>query len=160
MIAALDELTEDVHTFWNLAFEVVNLLEKRLFVFLAQHQLTPPQFFVLRTLIQHGGRCRIGQIAEEHHLTNATMTGLIKRMETSTPPLVQRVRSGSDGRSVDVHLTEHGAQRFAAVQATLMEQAGAVLRLLPVYERREAMDKIRFYLRLLSEQFPIENLTS
>jgi DNA-binding MarR family transcriptional regulator len=156
----LDELTEDIHTFWNLAFEVVNLLEKRLFVFLAQQQLTPPQFFVLRTLIEHGGHCRIGQIAEEHHLTNATMTGLIKRMEAADPPLVQRVRSGSDGRSVDVHLTPHGAERFAAVQSTLMEQAGAVLRLLPVEERREAMEKIRFYLRLLSEQFPVEGITS
>lgn len=153
----MDELTEDIHTFWNLAFEVVNLLEKRLFAFLAQHQLTPPQFFVLRTLIAHGGRCRIGQIAHEHHLTHATMTGLIKRMEANTPPLVQRVRSGSDGRSVDVHLTEHGRDRFAAVQDTLMAQAGAVLRLLPAEERREAMAKIRFYLNLLADQFPVED---
>lgn len=150
----MDDLTEDIQTFWNLAFEVVTLLEKRLFAFLAQHQLTPPQFFVLRTLIEHGGRCRIGQIAQEHHLTNATMTGLIKRMEAAEPPLVQRVRSGSDGRSIDVHLTAHGAERFAAVQATLMEQASAVLRLIPAQERREAIGKIRFYLNLLSDQVP------
>lgn len=150
----MNDLTEDTQTFWNLAFEVVALLEKRLFAFLAQHQLTPPQFFVLRTLIEHGGHCRIGQIAEEHHLTHATMTGLIKRMEATDPPLVQRVRSGSDGRGVNVYLTPHGAARFKAVEATLMEQASEVLRLIPAQERREAIQKIRFYLNLLSNQVP------
>lgn len=151
----MDDLEHDIELFWQLAFEIITEMEKRLFSFLGDHQLTPPQFYVLKTLSEHGGHCRIGQIATEHHLTNATMTGLIKRMESATPPLVVREKAASDGRSVDVHLTDSGIERFMAVQQDLLEQAGAVLRLLPATERREAMDKLRFYFRLLSEQFPL-----
>lgn len=150
-----DELTDDITVFWALAFNIITEMEKRLFAFLADHALTPPQFYVLKTLIEHGGCCRIGQIATEHHLTNATMTGLIKRMERTTPPLVQREKSAGDGRSVDVHLTDSGTARFMAVQNALLHQAEAVLRLLPASERREAMDKVRYYFGLLSEQFPL-----
>lgn len=150
-----DELEEDIHQFWGLVFEIVTDMEKRLFAFLAEHDLTPPQFYVLKTLIEHGGTCRIGQIAAEHHLTNATMTGLIKRLEGMQPALVTRQQSPDDGRSVDVTLTEAGSARFVAVQEALLNQASAVLKLLPHDERRDAMEKVRFYFRMLVEQFPV-----
>ncbi len=150
-----NELADDINLFWGLVFEIVTDMEKRLFAFLAEHDLTPPQFYVLKTLIEHGGCCRIGQIATEHHLTNATMTGLVNRLENMQPPLVTRQKSLEDGRSVDVLLTEEGSARFAAVQHALLNQASAVLRLLPPQERRDAMDKVRFYFKLLVEQFPV-----
>mgnify|MGYP005838778651 CR=1 FL=1 len=150
-----EPLDSELQAFWSLAFTIVTDLEKRLFAFLASHQLTPPQFYVLKTLFEHGGRCRIGQIAQEHHLTQATMSGLIKRLEAFSPPLVAREQREDDGRSVDVVLTAHGEARFWAVQKSLMEQARAVLRLLPADEREEVMTKLRAYFQLLVEQFPL-----
>lgn len=149
------ELDQDIEAFWSLVFEIVTDMEKRLFAFLGDHDLTPPQFYVLKTLIEHHGRCRIGQIAQEHHLTNATMTGLVKRLEAAAPPLVLREKAADDGRSVDVVLTSEGYARFFAVQQDLLAQARTVLELLPAGERREAIEKARFYFRLLVEQFPV-----
>lgn len=158
--ADLVALEQDVLTFWALAFEIIADMEKRLFSYLAEHGLTPPQFYVLRTLVSHGGRRRIGQIAQEHHLTNATMTGLVKRLEAIQPPLVLRQTDSQDKRAVDVVLTHEGETRFWAVSQDLMVQARQVLSLLPPDERREAIDKTRHYFRLLSEQFPITPLSS
>jgi DNA-binding MarR family transcriptional regulator len=149
------ELEQDVMTFWVLVFEIISDMEKRLFSYLAEHTLTPPQFYVLRTLVSHGGRRRIGQIAQEHHLTNATMTGLVKRLEALDPPLVMRQADLHDKRAVDVILTDEGEARFWAVSQALMAQARQVLGLLPATERREVIDKTRHYFRLLSEQFPV-----
>lgn len=149
------ELEADIAKFWALGFQVVTDMEKRLFAFMAAHDLTPPQFYVLKTLTDYGGRCRIGQIASDHHLTNATMTGIIKRLESTTPALVLREQSPQDRRNVDVILTEEGKARFWAVQQNLLEQARAVFQLLPHQERQEAMEKVQFYFKLLAELFPI-----
>jgi DNA-binding MarR family transcriptional regulator len=155
-----NDLEQDIAVFWSLIFEIVSDMEKRLFAFLEVHQLTPPQFYVLKTLFEHDGRCRIGQIAHEHHLTNATMTGLIKRLEATTPPLVVREKSADDGRSVDVILTPSGYERFWAVQNSLLAQARTVLSLLPRQERTDAMEKVRLYFQMLVQQFPLERVES
>lgn len=149
-------LENDVAAFWALLFEMVADAEKRLAAHMARHQLTPPQFFVLKTLFEHGGSCRIGQIATEHHLTNATMTGLVSRLESMRPPLVTRERSESDARSVNVLLTPAGLQRFMDVQQGLMDQARVMLGMLSPEERRETLEKMQFYFRMLVEQFPVD----
>ena len=140
-----DDLDRDVAELWSLLFDIVADGEKRLASHFEAHQLTPPQFYVLKTLSENQGACRIGNIARDHHLTNATMTGLVKRLEAMQPPLVQRRRSPTDGRSVDVLLTDEGARRFAAVQQGLMEQLRAVFGLLPDAERRDIIAKVRLY---------------
>lgn len=150
------ELDQDIQRFWALIFDIVADVEKRLSAHMMQHGLTPPQFYVLKTLMEQGGRCRIGEIAEHHHLTNATMTGLVKRLEALDPPLVVRTRSESDGRSVDVALTEAGTGRYWAVWNSLMEQAREVLHLLPAQERAEAINKAELYFNLLKSQFPAD----
>lgn len=147
-------LEHDVNAFWSLLFNIIAELEKRLFAHLAAHRLTPPQFYVLKTLSEHGGRCRIGQIAKEHHLTNATMTGLIKRLEAMNPPLVCREQSDDDGRSVDVMLTPEGAQRFVDVQHDILEQVRTLFGLLPVDERQQIIERVQSYFSLLVQVFP------
>lgn len=149
------ELEADIAAFWALGFQIITDMEKRLFAFMAAHQLTPPQFYVLKTLHEHGGRRRIGQIAREHHLTNATMTGIIKRLESTSPALVLREQSPQDRRNVDVVLTDEGKARFWAVQQSLLEQAREVLRLLPHQERLDTMEKVKYYFKLLAELFPV-----
>ena|SRR5688572_15447264 len=154
------ELEQDITTFWSLLFEIIADMEKRLFAHMAEHGLTPPQFYVLKTLVEHGGRCRIGQIAEDHHLTNATMTGLIKRMEAMSPALVCREQSASDGRAVDVMLTEAGQQRFLDVQEGILNQVRMVLELLPTDERRLIIERIQTYFGLLGQLFPVISRTA
>lgn len=150
------DLSRDVTELWSLLFDIVSDGEKRLASHFEAHQLTPPQFYVLKTLSENKGECRIGDIARDHHLTNATMTGLVKRLETMDPPLVRRKRSATDGRSVDVILTEAGSRRFVAVQQGLMEQLRAVFSLLPDAERRDIIAKVRLYFTIFSQQFPAD----
>ena len=149
-----DNLDRDVAELWSLLFDIVSDGEKRLASHFDAQQLTPPQFYVLKTLSENRGECRIGDIAREHHLTNATMTGLVKRLEAMDPPLVRRRPSATDGRSVDVVLTDEGSRRFVAVQRGLMDQLRAVFGLLPDTERRDIIAKVGLYFAIFSQQFP------
>ena len=132
-----DNLERDVADLWSILIDIVTDGEKRLASHFDSHQLTPPQFYVLKTLSDNQGECRIGDIARDHHLTSAAMTGLVQRLEAMEPPLVKRQRNASDGRSVDVILTAEGTARFLAVQRALMDQLRAVFGLLPDAERRD-----------------------
>lgn len=153
-----DKLDRDVEELWSLLFAIVTDGEKRLANHMSTHHLTPPQFFVLKTLSENEGECRIGDIARDHHLTNATMTGLVKRLEAMEPPLVKRQRSAADGRSVNVSLTPQGAKRFMDVQRGLMEQLRAIFGLLPDDERRDIIDKVRIYFNIFAQQFPADDV--
>ncbi len=153
-----NSLEQDITALWSLLLEIVSDSEKRLAAHLATHNLTPPQFFVLKTLDEHGGRCPIGQIAREHHLTNPTMTGLIKRLTLMEPPLVERERSKTDRRSVDIVLTPTGAKRYEAVQTDLLKQVRLVLGMLNPEDRRDIIEKASFYINLIIRQFPASNV--
>jgi DNA-binding MarR family transcriptional regulator len=155
-VTEVSPLDTDLQQLWRLLFDIVLNLEQRLFAHLARHGLTPPQFYVLKTLTEHHGRCRIGTIAHEHHLTHATMTGLVKRLESMSPPLVRRATAPDDGRAVDVCLTAEGEARFLAVQMDIMQQLQQFLTLLPTAEREENIAKIRLYYQLLSQFFPLD----
>ena len=152
-------LNRDVAELWSVLFDIVTDGEKRLASHFEAHQLTPPQFYVLKTLSENEGECRIGDIARDHHLTSATMTGLVKRLESMDPPLVLRRRNSEDGRSVDVILTADGAARFVAVQRALMDQLRAVFGLLPEAERRDIISKVRLYFSVFSQRFPVGKLS-
>lgn len=150
------EFDQDIATFWSLLFAIVLDGEKRLAANIASHDLTPPQFYVLKTLSEHGGTCAIGQIARQHHLTNATMTGLIKRLEATNPPLVSRERSNVDRRSVEVTLTPAGQERFVAVQADLIEQLRAALALISPEDRKQLIHFLDRYVHLVPHLFPVQ----
>ncbi|HEX2907575.1 MAG TPA: MarR family transcriptional regulator [Phototrophicaceae bacterium] len=147
------ELDNDVAIFWAMLFQIVMNMEKQLMGILARHDLTPPQFYVLKTLIEHGGLCPIGEIARSHHLTNATMTGLVNRMEAGTPPLVAREPNAADRRSVVVRLTPAGQERFIAVQADLLEHLRTVLSVLTGEERQDLLRYFSRYVALLHDFF-------
>jgi DNA-binding MarR family transcriptional regulator len=150
-------LDQDVDTLWSLLFTIVLDGEKRLAAYLIAHGLTPPQLYVLKTLAERGGRCPIGEIARAHHLTHATMTGLVNRLEAMQPALVERQQRVSDRRSVDVVLTAAGQALFQAVQAGLMEQVRVMVSLLPAQERQDLIGYLSRYLTLVQAQFPISS---
>lgn len=153
-----DTLDTDLQQLWALVFVLVYDIEKRMTVHLAQHDLTPPQFWVLKTLTEHDGSAPIGQIARQHHLTNATMTGLVKRMEQMSPPLVGREASLDDRRSVTVRLTAAGEQRYLAVQQSLLEQLRAVLAMVSAEDRQRLLNDITRFASIVTTQFPVGTL--
>ena len=154
------DLEQDITTFWSLLFAILTDSEKRLAAHMAAHGLTPPQFFVLKTLVENNGACPIGFIARDHHLTNATMTGLVKRLEAMEPPLVQRQPSLDDGRSVVVVLTAAGEARFEAVKNAVFEQLQLILGLLGPEERQTLMHFVTRYLDVVSQLLPIDTISS
>lgn len=143
------QLDQDVAQLWTMLFGIVLDGEKRLAENLAAHGLTVPQFYVLKTLSEHDGRMGIGQIARVHGLTNATMTGLVKRLEAINPPLVMREENTADRRAVYVVLTPAGWERFEAVQKSLIEQLRAVFSLIPAEERRKLLDDLSRYVGMI-----------
>lgn len=149
------DLDRDTLQFWSLLFEIVLDGEKRLAAHLASHGLTPPQFYVLKTLAECGGHCPIGQIARTHHLTSATMTGLVKRLEAMNPPLVTREQRHDDRRSIQVSLTPAGQARFLAVQADLLDQVRTVFSMLSSDERSDLLHYLSRYVKVIAEQFPV-----
>lgn len=151
------DLERDIDRLWSLLFEIVLDGEKRLAAHLANHDLTPPQFYVLKTLVEQGGQCPIGKIARLHHLTNATMTGLVKRLEAAELPLVNRQPDPDDRRSVQVILTPAGQARFIAVQADFLAQLRVVLSLLSAEERTTLLNILSRYVDALAVQFPVNS---
>lgn len=151
-----NQLERDVNELWALVFRLVLDGEKLLTAQLAEHDLTPPQFYVLKTLSEHDGHCAIGQIARLHGLTNATMTGLVKRLEAFDPPLVERETNRDDRRSVNVVLTQAGVDRFFAVQSDLVQQLRVVLSLLGAEERASILNDLRRYVTLITATFPVD----
>lgn len=149
------DLEKDIGQFWSLLFTIVLDGEKRLAAFLSAHDLTPPQFYVLKTLAERGGQCAIGEIARAHHLTNATMTGLVKRLEAFSPPLVTRETSPDDRRSVKVTLTPEGESRFLAVQADLLDQVRLMLTFTTREERQDLIRYLTRYVEFISQHLPV-----
>jgi DNA-binding MarR family transcriptional regulator len=149
------DLERDLGEFWRILFTIVLDAEKRLAAFLEAHHLTAPQFYVLKTLTEHDGRCTIGEIARAHHLTNATMTGLIGRLESVTPPLVERLTGEHDRRQVVVRLTDAGRDHFLAVQVDLLGQLRDVLALIDPADRQAVLGYLNSYMQMVVEQVPL-----
>ncbi len=153
-----EDLAYDVNQFWSLLFTIVLDGEKRLAAYLSAHGLTAPQFYVLKTLAEQGGQCAIGEIARAHYLTNATMTGLVKRLEAFTPPLVERETNTADRRSVMVMLTPAGIERFLAVQGEVMSQVQVILGLISPEERQDLIRYLTRYIEVVTQQFPVSGV--
>ena len=153
------DLERDIATLRTLIFTIIADMEKRFQAHMAQHGLTPPQFYVLKTLTEHDGQCSIGFIAREHHLTNATLTGLVNRLEAMEPPLVRRERSKADRRSITVVLTQAGRERYKAVEDSLLEQLRLLLGLLSKEDRDDVIQKVQLYVQIVTQMFPIDPIS-
>jgi DNA-binding MarR family transcriptional regulator len=86
------------------------------------------------------------------------MTGLIKRLEAMTPPLVMREPSTADRRSVYVVLTPAGQERFIAVQLDFLQQVRALFSLLSRDERQDLIHYLERYVKVVSDLFPVGEL--
>lgn len=85
--------------------------------------ITYPQYLVLIVLWQHRS-CSVSTIGEQLYLDSATLTPLLKRMESSG--LVTRHRAKDDERHVIIELTPQGEALEAEVEA-IVQQAVCTL---------------------------------
>ncbi|MEO8299208.1 MAG: MarR family transcriptional regulator [Burkholderiales bacterium] len=93
---------------------VVQQVDRRL----AQHELTHAQWVPLFKLLMGPGST-VAELAREIQLDPGAVTRALDRLEAKG--LVQRVRSSTDRRVVQLVLTEHGRSLAAMVPAVLSE---------------------------------------
>lgn len=106
------------------------LEQKRMAQVLAEHNLTVPQFFVMVNLVHGGQGCTIGDLAVKLSQSNATMTGIIDRLESER--LVARTRGGeADRRKVMVQVTPKGKNLLERAKNTRRESTRRALNIFP-----------------------------
>lgn len=91
---------------------------------LAALELTYPQYLVMLVLWERDGE-RVSRLGERLHLDSATLTPLLKRLETRG--LVVRRRSRDDERVVEIDLTAAGKQlrkRAATIPTAIFGKSG------------------------------------
>ncbi len=86
---------------------------------LHQWGLTVPQLATLR-MVEQLQPVTAGALARAVHLSQATVTGILTRLETRG--LISRSRTGDDRRNVLIHLTENGVQLLAHAPPLLQEK--------------------------------------
>ncbi len=96
---------------------------------LAQHcNLTSPQLVCLRYLTTHG-ECTAGSLARGVSLSQATITGILDRLERRG--VIQRQRSQTDRRRVLVSATEEGQRLAQLAPSPLQDRFASRLAALP-----------------------------
>lgn len=102
--------------------------------------LTSPQLLVLKEVEQQGS-VKPSSVAKEVHLSQATVTSILDRLQTAG--LLVRERSDSDRRAVNLILTEEGRTKAAAAPDLL--QAGFIKKFskLQEWERLQLISSIQ-----------------
>jgi DNA-binding MarR family transcriptional regulator len=98
--------------------------------------LTGPQALVLRE-VQRREACPVGELARAAHLSQATITGIVDRLERKG--MVRRTRSAEDKRRVLVTTTDQGTAVLAAAPPLLQDSFTAAFRSLPDGEQEEIL---------------------
>jgi len=111
----------------------VDLHSRRL---LEDHGLTGPQLAMLREL-ERGGPLSAAAIAGRVHLSRATVTGILARLQARA--LVARHPAPRDGRSVEISLTEAGARTLARAPSLLQDRFRSELSLLADWEQLQLL---------------------
>jgi len=97
-----------------------------------QYGLTSPQLICLKMLFEKN-EMTPGGLAKEVHLSHATVTGIINRLEKKG--LVLRTRSSNDGRSCLIRLTDSGLSMTKSSPSMLQDQFMHKLSKLATWEK-------------------------
>ncbi|MER6139129.1 MarR family transcriptional regulator [Streptomyces sparsogenes] len=103
------------------------VIDKSLKGFCAEHGLEPGEFDVLTTLRRSGPPYALtaGAFLKAAMVTSGAITNRIDRMEAKG--LVERVREGSDRRTVLIRLTERGRELTDTVMAAHLRRYAKIL---------------------------------
>lgn len=108
----------------------------------SRFNLTVPQLVCLRQIFR-SGPCSPGDLARRVSLSQATITGIIDRLEARS--LVSRVRGQTDRRKVTVSLTESGRKLAETMPWPLQERFAERLFALPEQDQariNQVLDQI------------------
>jgi DNA-binding MarR family transcriptional regulator/GNAT superfamily N-acetyltransferase len=106
---------------------------------LQTHRLTIPQVVLLRE-IQRRGRLTLGDLAKHASLSNATVTGIVDRLEARK--FVRRIRSETDRRQVFVEIISAGAKLMTAMPPLLQENFIQKLQDLEKWEQAQILSSL------------------
>ena len=84
-----------------------------------KHGLTDPQLTTMREIARVGPVCA-GDLARSIHLSQATLTGILSRLERRT--FIDRTRSEHDRRSILVSITQAGRKIVEDVPSPLQDR--------------------------------------
>jgi len=101
-----------------------------------QHGLTAPQLAALQAA-GHLQPISAGALARAIHLSQATITGIVARLEARG--LIARCRSGNDRRSVMITVTEQGSAVLRETPSLLQSRFRCQLDNLPQWEQTQIL---------------------
>ena len=113
------------------------------------YQLTGPQLILLKE-IKRLGEAPIGEVAKNVNLSNATITGIVDRLEKRG--LAKRNRSGRDRRQVYVQVTAEGLAMLEKVPSPLQEKFLEQLEGLDLAERQMMLDSLEKIARMMNAE--------
>lgn len=108
--------------------------------------LTGPQLMVLKELVEGHPRS-VGEVARGVHLSQATVTGILDRLEERGA--VSRTRSRDDRRRVEVATTDRGRQALAAAPPLLQESFVRAFGQLPSWEQTQILSSLQRLVALM-----------
>lgn len=117
---------------------------------LKAHNLTMPQFMMLRALQRLGQGCTMSELAEAAMQVSATVTGIIDRLEERE--LVSRQPHPTDRRSYQVTLTSGGEALLTAIDQEKREHLETYLGALPADGRQQLLALLGGYLAALTQE--------
>ncbi len=106
----------------------------------SRYGMTVPQLAVLKELNARGG-CSIGELTRAVHLSQATVTGILDRLQRRG--LVQRCRGRADKRKVHVWLTEAGQATLRRSPPLLHENFLAAFSRLHDWEQTQILSSLQ-----------------
>ncbi len=112
-----------------------------------QYGLTSPQLICLKKLADDGN-ITPGALAKSVHLSHATVTGIINRLEKKG--LVERKRSTEDGRSFQIEITDSGLSMVKSSPSMLQEHFIAELSKLKDWEKSMVLSSLQRVTSMLS----------
>lgn len=109
--------------------------------------LTSPQLICLKKLTE-AGEMTPGSLAKAVHLSHATVTGIINRLEKKG--LVERNRSMEDGRSFLIKITSSGLSMLESSPSVLQDQFMVKLSELANWEKTMILSSLQRITAMLS----------
>lgn len=117
----------------------------------ARFRLTAPQLVCLRALLDAPAQTP-GQLAREVALSQATVTGILDRLEVRG--FIERRRDALDRRRVLLNITAAGRQAAALAPASLHQRLAGNLANLPDDERQQIAGVLRRVAAMMEEAAP------
>lgn len=97
---------------WITLDRVQSLMSRQIQAAMTAHDVTRPQYSVLRLLLEEGGQTA-NALSTHMGVTPGNLTGVVDRLEAAG--LVQRVRDAQDRRCILLSLTDAGEKKARAI---------------------------------------------